>query len=229
MVSVVVPMRNEQKSVPELLATLEPFIRLHELILVDGVSTDGTYESLQQRGVGQLLQVAPGRARQMNEGARVATGHVLLFLHADTSIDHEGPDMALREIDRGADAGCFKIKIRSAFRRLAWAAHLQTLRSIILPSGTGDQAIFVRREVFFELGGFDEQMSICEDLDFVRRLVATRGPEKFTCIDHHVTTSGRRWEQNGINRTIGLMWGLRLGYHLGVPPERLRQFYGEVR
>lgn len=227
--SLIVPVYEERGLICELMATLEPFLGLHELVIVDGGSSDGTYESLLQRGVGRVIRSPKGRAAQMNAGAKVARGHVLMFLHADTSIDHEGPEMALQRIDRGADAGCFKVKIHSRHRRLRVAGHLQSARSKMITSATGDQALFVRRSVFHQLGGFDEGMPICEDLDLVRRLSSRCGGRRFVCVDHYVTTSGRRWEKSGISKTIALMWGLRAAYHLGVDARELARFYQTVR
>jgi rSAM/selenodomain-associated transferase 2 len=228
-VSVIVPVFRERAMIPDLLATIEPFIQLHEIVFVDGGSDDGTYEDLLSRGVGRVVRCERGRARQMNHGARISAGHVLLFLHADTSIDPEAPELALREIDRGADGGCFAVRIRSTHRRLELAGALQTARSKVLRSATGDQAIFMRREVFDALGGFDERMSLAEDLNLVKRFLSTRGRRKFICVDHAVTTSGRRWEKSGINRTILMMWGLRIAYHMGADLERVARFYRAVR
>lgn len=228
-ISVIVPVFRERALVPELMATLEPFERLHELIIVDGGSDDGTFEALEARGAATLLRAPLGRASQMNAGARRARGHLLLFLHADTSLPHEAPELALRELDRGADGGCFEVRIKSPHRRLAVAGALQSLRSRVLRSATGDQALFFRAEIFSQLGGFDESHPICEDLDLVRRFVSLRGRERFVCVPEKVETSGRRWERGGINRTIALMWGLRLAYHAGVAPVQLARFYGERR
>jgi len=228
-ISIVVPVFRECALIPELMATLEPFVGLHEIVIVDGGSDDGCFEELSTRGVGRVIRSETGRARQLNAGASAATGHVLLFLHADTALDPEAPELALQAIDRGADGGCFSIRINSAHRRLQLAGKLQTLRSRVLPSATGDQAMFIRRGVFEDLGGYGETHDLCEDIDFVSRFVAQRGAERFVCLEEHVTTSARRWEKAGINRTIALMWSLRLAYHLGASPRRLAHLYQSVR
>lgn len=228
-VTVVVPVFRERARIPDLMATLEPFVGLHEIVIVDGGSDDGTYEALLARGVGRVIRAPTGRAPQLNAGAAEATGHVLLFLHADTEIEHELPELALKALDSGADGGCFSIRIRSRARRLRLAGRLQTLRSKVLTSATGDQAIFVRRDVFADIGGFSEAHSICEDIEFVGRFVEARGAARFVCLDAAVTTSARRWEKTGINRTIALMWGVRLAYHLGASPRRLADLYDVVR
>ena len=228
-VSLIVPVYRERAAVPDLMATLEPFIGLHEIVIVDGHSDDGTYETLCDRGVGRVIQSSRGRAPQMNAGARHATGHVLLFLHADTELPQEGPELALRSIDRGADAGCFSIRIKSEHARLRLAGVLQTARSRALTSATGDQAVFVRSDVFDDIGGFDEGREICEDLDFIERFIAARGKARFVCLRERVQTSGRRWEKGGINKTIALMWSIRLSYHLGLPTDGLAKLYRTVR
>ena len=102
-------------------------------------------------------------------------------------------------------------------------ARMAALRSRLLPSASGDQAIFVARAAFDALGGYRE-VALCEDLDFVARL---RRLGRFVCLDAHAQTSARRWEKNGVGRTIALMWALRLGWHLGVPPETLCRLYGQ--
>src|SRR5687768_14025364 len=128
-VSIIVPVFRERLMLSQMLATLEPFVGLHEIIFVDGGSDDGTYEALVERGIGRVIRSERGRPQQMNAGARAAAGHVLLFLHADTSIEQEGPELALREIDRGADAGCFLVRTSSRSRRLKLGSTLQSLRS----------------------------------------------------------------------------------------------------
>jgi rSAM/selenodomain-associated transferase 2 len=228
-ISIIVPVFRERALVSELLATLEPFVGLHELIIVDGGSNDGTFEALDGAGIARTLLCTRGRPQQMNAGARASTGRVLLFLHADTEIDPEAPELALKEIDRGADAGCFMVRSRSRHLRLRIGAKLQSLRSRALASATGDQAIFMRRSVFLDLGGFSEHMPICEDLDLVDRLGRRCGTERFVCVPRSVSTSGRRWEAEGINRTIALMWALRAAYHLGAHPATLARYYEPER
>lgn len=230
-ISLIVPVHRERAMVPQLMATLEPFVGLHEIVIVDGGSDDGTYESIVSRTSASMrvLRASCGRACQMNAGARAASGRVLLFLHADTSIEHEGPEHALAAIDRGADAGCFEVRIESTHRRLSAAGWLQSMRSHLITSATGDQCMFVRADVFEELGGFSEDHPICEDIDFVQRFVEAKGTGRFVCLQPPVRTSGRRWEQSGINRTIALMWGIRVAYHLGMPPKELARFYRAVR
>ncbi len=216
MVSVIVPVLNEARVADELAGRLRGL----DAVVVDGGSSDGTHARLQQLGV-RVIDAPRGRARQMNAGARVAGGDVLLFLHADTRLPEDAIDAAGRAISAGAVGGCFRLRIDSRDPRLRLAARIITWRSRLLPSASGDQAIFCSRPVFERIGGYRE-IDLCEDLDLVERL---RRVGRFVCVDGYASTSARRWERNGVGRTIALMWALRLGWHLGVPPSTLGRLY----
>jgi rSAM/selenodomain-associated transferase 2 len=220
-IAVVIPVLNEARLVPHLEAQLAPLAGRAEIALVDGGSNDGTVEALRRRGF-EVLSAPRGRARQMNAGARATHAPVLLFLHADTRLPACALDAATRTVREGAVGGCFKLRIVSADPRLRLAASLINLRSRLMPSASGDQAIFVERAAFERVGGFGD-LALCEDLDLVGRL---RTLGRFALVEEHVETSARRWEQNGVARTIALMWALRLGYHLGIDPRTLHRLYG---
>jgi rSAM/selenodomain-associated transferase 2 len=189
---------------------------------VDGGSTDATAAIAARFPQVRLLASPRGRARQMNAGARAARGDVLLFLHADTSL----PDGALAAMeaavgDPGVVAGRFDVRFdnpRHVFRMIAWFMNQRSRWSGI---STGDQAIFVRREVFEALGGYPD-MPLMEDVELCRRL-KRRG--RLAALRLRVTTSARKWEREGAVRTILLMWTLRLLYMAGVPPRRLHRWY----
>jgi len=193
-----------------------------EVVLVDGGSTDAT-AAIAARSPRVCLLASPrGRARQMNAGARAARGDVLLFLHADTLL----PDGALAAVeaavgDPGVVAGRFDIRFdnpRPVFRMIAWFMNERSRWSGI---STGDQAIFVRREVFEALGGYPD-MPLMEDVELSRRL-KRRG--RLAALRLRVTTSARKWEREGAIRTILLMWTLRLLYMAGVSPAGLHRWY----
>ncbi|NIM21901.1 MAG: glycosyltransferase, partial [Candidatus Latescibacteria bacterium] len=167
-----------------------------------------------------------GRARQMNLGARKATGDVFLFLHADTRL----PASALNDV-RCALAhpafvgGRFDVELDGDRWILRVVGAMINLRSRLTKVATGDQAIFVRRKIFEEIGGFPD-IPLMEDIAFSRAL-KRRG--KIACLRSRVITSARRWEIDGVWRTIFRMWTLRLLYLAGISPLRLKQFYADTR
>lgn len=221
-ISVVVPTRNEERRIAETLARLrEPEVA--EVIVVDGRSEDRTLE-IARPLVDRWIETAPGRARQMNAGARVARGDVLLFLHADT-LAPRGFGAAIVEACRIAVGGRFDVEIDSPgvpFRVIERAINLRSRWSGLC---TGDQGLFVRRDVFEALGGYPEQ-PLLEDLA-LSKAVKARGP--VAALRLRVSTSGRRWQRHGVLRTVLLMWRIRALYFLGMPPERLARLYPDAR
>jgi rSAM/selenodomain-associated transferase 2 len=216
-ISVVIPCLNEAPRIAAALEALAPLrARGHEVVVVDGGSTDGTH-ALARGRCDAVLSAPRGRAAQMNAGAAVASGDVLLFLHADTAL----PATAEREIvDNLQDRlwGRFDVEIDGRHPLLKVVACAMNLRSRLTGIATGDQAIFVRREAF---PGFPA-IALMEDVAFSAAM-KRRGPP--VCLRARVRTSGRRWEARGVLRTVLLMWRLRLAFALGAPPERLRRIY----
>jgi rSAM/selenodomain-associated transferase 2 len=220
--SVVVPALNEAE---QIVATLAPLQRLraggHEVIVVDGGSTDGT-PHLAAPLADRVLRAERGRARQMNAGARAAGGDVLLFLHADTRLPDGADRLIVEGLARsGRGWGRFDVRLSGRHPLLVITGPLFSLRSRITGVATGDQAIFVRRDWFEQAGGFPD-IPLMEDLALSRTLKRRGRP---LCFWHRVTTSSRRWEQKGIVRTILLMWRLRLAYYLGADPADLARRY----
>jgi len=213
--SVVVPALNEAARIAGALAALAPLRRRgHEVVVVDGGSTDGT-AALAREGSDVVLVSAPGRALQMNAGARAARGAVLVFLHADTRLPPQADELILSS---RALWGRFDVAIEGRHPMLPVIAALMSLRSRLTGIATGDQAIFVRREAF---EGFPE-IALMEDVAFSRQMKRRARP---ACLRSRVRTSGRRWESRGVLRTIVLMWRLRLLYFLGARPEDLARIY----
>ena len=160
----------------------------------------------------------------MNAGAAQARADVLLFLHADTRLPPLADVLVLQAVqrsDKGACWGRFDVRIEGRPRMLRVVAALMNLRSRASGIATGDQAIFITREAFERVGGFPEQ-ALMEDIEISRRLKRLGRP---ACLRARVCTSGRRWEQRGVWRTIVLMWRLRWRYWRGESPARLAEAY----
>jgi len=223
-IAVVIPTLNEAEELDATIALArEGGARF--VIVADGGSSDSTLEIA--RGAADLVLSAPrGRALQMNLGARHAgPAAVLLFLHADTHLPHRFPDAIEAAIAGGAVGGRFDVELRGSRRLLPVIAWLINLRSRWSGIATGDQAMFVRRDVFEEIGGFPE-IALMEDVALSRRL-RRLGP--VAALREHASTSARRWEAAGVVRTILLMWWLRLAFACGVAPERLARSYRDRR
>ena len=223
-VSVVIPTLNEAKTITQTLLQVRK-AGACQLIVVDGGSVDGTPE-IARCSADLVLSSSCGRARQMNEGARVATGEVVLFLHADTVLPRGFPDLLTHALaDPQVVGGRFDIRLDASGWPFRLVETMMNLRSRLTRISTGDQAIFVRRETFLALGGYPE-VELMEDLELSKKLKRVGG---IACLRERVTTSARRWRRDGVLRTIVLMWTLRLGHFLGVPPERLKTFYADTR
>ena len=218
--SIIVPALDEAPQIVAALRALAPLRASgHEVILVDGGSTDGT-PALAAGLADRILHAPRGRARQMNAGAAVASGDALVFLHADTRLPPEGARRVLEALSRRG-WGRFDVRIEGQSPLLAVVAFCMNWRSRLSGIATGDQAMFVRREVFAAAGGFSD-IPLMEDVALSARLKRISPP---ACLPQRVVTSGRRWERRGVLRTIVLMWRLRLSYFLGARPEDLARRY----
>lgn len=218
--SIIVPVLNEAGGIRNALAALQPLrVRGHEVIVVDGGSDDST-AMLAAPLADQVLATRRGRAVQMNAGAAAAKGEALLFLHADTLLPAQAESLVCAALGKSA-WGRFDVVIEGRSRLLALVAGSMNLRSRLTGIATGDQAIFARREAFSRAGGFPE-IALMEDIAFSKRMKTLSRP---ACLRERVATSARRWEANGVLRTIVLMWRLRLAYFLGARPEELARRY----
>ena len=219
--SIVLPALNEAAGIAATLQALAPLRAAgHEIIVVDGGSTDGT-AALASPLASRVVASERGRARQMNAGAAAATGEVLLFLHADTQLP-PGADAAIAAALRGgARWGRFDVHIEGRSRWLPVVARLLNLRSRLTGIATGDQALFIETTLFRELGGY-APLPLMEDIELCGRLRAIARP---ACLRERVTTSGRRWDTRGAWRTIWLMWTLRWRYWRGISAEELARAY----
>ncbi len=192
-----------------------------ELVVADSGSTDSTW-ALARALSDQVLLAPRGRAAQMNAGASGCRASVLLFLHADTTLPAGADRLIAEAIKSGKSWGRFDVRIDGAHPLLRVVERLMNLRSRLTGIATGDQAMFVRREVFDRLGGFSD-LPLMEDVELSKRLKKIGPP---ACVKQPVATSARRWQQDGIWRTIVLMWRLRLSYFLGASPHALALRYG---
>lgn len=218
--SIIVPVLNEAAGIVPALAALQPLrARGHEVIVVDGGSSDSTVELA--HGLADRVLAAPrGRAAQMNAGAAVAGGDAFVFLHADTRLPERADTLVAQALSRHR-WGRFDVRIDSAHPLLHMVGAMMNLRSRLTGIATGDQAMFATRTAFDAAGGFAPIM-LMEDLELSARL---RRIERPACLREQVATSGRRWERNGVLTTIMLMWRLRLAYFLGADPGRLARVY----
>jgi rSAM/selenodomain-associated transferase 2 len=221
--SIIVPVLDEAEGIAAALAALAPYRRNGaEAIVVDGGSSDGTADIARPLADAGIVATR-GRATQMNAGAAIAQGDLLLFLHADTRLPPDADRLIHEGLVRTGHAwGRFDIAIEGSSALLTAVAFTMNLRSRLTGIATGDQAMFVTRDAFAQVGGFAD-IALMEDIDLSKRLKRISPP---LCLRTRVTTSGRRWEQRGVLRTVLLMWRLRLAYFLGAEPALLARRYG---
>ena len=221
--SIVIPVLNESAGVVAFLNALATYrARSAEVIVVDGGSSDDTVSRAKPLA-DFVLSSARGRAMQMNAGAAIARGDVILFLHADTRLPPDFDKLIHEGLARSQHAwGRFDVAIEGSHPLLPIVGTSMNVRSRLTAIATGDQAMFVTREAFDAVGGFPE-IALMEDVALSRRL---KGVSRPLCLRARVTTSGRRWESRGVVRTILLMWRLRLAYFFGASPDDLARRYG---
>jgi rSAM/selenodomain-associated transferase 2 len=233
-ISVIIPTLNEELTIMATLAHTAA-LGFDELIVVDGGSLDQTpelVESYRRRTQSpaqspvRLVTAPRGRARQMNEGAKASGGEILLFLHADTQLPGDAKTMIDTTLaDQRMVGGRFDVRFDRPSTWGSIISRMMNWRSRLSGIATGDQALFVRRPIFEQMGGFAD-MPLMEDIDFSRRLKQKGATASLTAT---VTTSFRRWERHGPLRTLLLMWVLRFLYWIGVSPSHLVEWYKAVR
>ena len=222
MISIVVPVLDEAREVARSLGRLQRLrVAGHQVVVVDGGSTDGT-PRIAAPLTDRLIQAPRGRARQMNAGAAAAKGSVLLFLHADTTLPERADRLVLDGMgSTGRRWGRFDVRLSGRHPLLRLGGRWISARSRLTGVATGDQAIFIRRDLFERLGGYPD-IPLMEDVALTKALRRHGRP---LCIREPVITSSRRWEERGILRTMVLMNRLRLAYFLGADPSRLAERY----
>ena len=220
--SIIIPVLDEAATIVAALQAVAPLrARGTEVVVVDGGSADGT-AALAAPLADRVIASARGRAMQMNAGAAVARGDVLMFLHADTRLPADADRLIRDGLARSRRGwGRFDVAIAGTHRLLPFVAASMNTRSRLTGITTGDQAMFSTRDAFATAGGFPA-IALMEDIELARRLKRVSPP---LCLRARVTTSGRRWERRGVARTILLMWRLRLAYYFGASPEDLARRY----
>ncbi len=220
--SIIIPTLNEASNIEATLAPLQDLRNKQvEIIVVDGGSDDATLELAKPLSDRQLT-ARRGRAAQMNAGAAIADGRMLLFLHADTRLTETGVRqlLALKETTWGR----FDVRPDRATLPFLLITTLMNWRSRITGIATGDQAIFVSRRLFEQAGGFPD-IPLMEDIALSKRLKSIARPR---CLAGPTIISMRYWERHGVVRSILRMWRLRLAYFFHAPPQRLyRHYYRE--
>lgn len=221
--SIIIPVLNEAGRIAAALMALQPLReRGDEIVVVDGGSTDGT-AAIAARGADHVISAPRGRASQQNAGAQQAMGDTFLFLHSDTQLPLDADGLIADALSNDAVLwGRFDVRFDTQQTMLRVVATLMNARSRLTGIATGDQCIFVRRSAFEAAGGFPP-LALMEDVALSARLLRQSAPR---CLRNKVTTSARRWQKQGVWRTIFLMWWLRLAYALGISPARLARWYG---
>ncbi len=217
--SFVIPVLNEADNIGHTLAILKSRFPNSETIVVDGGSSDGTDE-IAKKDCDIFLESSASRAKQMNLGALRAQGEVLFFLHADTIPDFSEAEFS-DQLSLSTIWGFCRLKLSGQKTIYKVISSLINKRSEITSVSSGDQMIFVRRAVFNVLGGYGN-LSLMEDIYLSKQLRVISKPQVMSL---EVVSSSRRWEENGVIRTIALMWTLRAAYFCGVSPNLLKKFY----
>lgn len=220
--SVIIPTLNEAESIVATLNRLQAMRkRGHEVIVSDGGSKDNTVQ-LCIPLVDRVVKTETGRARQMNAGVKSSQGNVFWFLHADTLIEPDHDQLIIKTVTENSNRwGRFDVQLSGTHPLLRIIERLMNWRSCLTGIATGDQGIFVQRELFEDIGGF-ASIPLMEDIEISKRLRKRARP---FCIRKTLVTSSRRWEKSGILKTILLMWRLRLLFALGVDANRLARYY----
>jgi len=219
-ISIIIPTLNEATVIEETINRL-PQSDAVEIVVVDGGSSDGTAERARELGA-RVLSTAPSKAGQMNAGAAKARGEVLLFLHGDTCLPEQFENKVLTALTRkGVSAGAFTLGIDSEDWGLRFIERVANWRSRLFKMPYGDQALFVSRQLFSEIGGFADY-PIMEDFELVRRL---KKKGKIAILPDSVKTSPRRWQNFGVFKTWLLNQIIVGAYFIGIPPQRLAFWY----
>ena len=219
--SIIIPVLNEESQIESVLQPLQPLRqRGWTIVVVDGGSVDDTVEKAKPLST-KVITSLPGRATQMNAGAKEASGEVLLFLHADTVLPEQFESEMASFVSSDKQWGRFDVRLSGnqlMFYVIAWFINT---RSRLTQVSTGDQGLFFKRQFFHQLNGYAE-LPLMEDVELCKRSRVLSEPFFSAC---KVVTSSRKWETNGTWKTIWLMWCLRYAYYKGADPKELHRKY----
>ncbi len=218
--SIIIPTLNEEKNLHACLSALQALRGSCEIIIADGGSTDNT-QLIAAPLADKVITSATGRGLQMNNGASQAAGSILIFLHADTYLPENALQLIKKQINQNAQWGRFDIQLSGQAFMLKIIARMMNWRSRLTGIATGDQVIFVTRPAFEQVGRYPD-IGLMEDIALCAALKNISPP---ICLNAKVISSGRRWERNGIYKTMLLMWYLRLRYYFGADPQTLAFLY----
>jgi len=221
--AIVIPVYNEVRVLPKALIALQG-LNVNELVFVDGGSTDGTSEAIAAAGL-VCLQSEVGRAKQMNLGTKNTISDIILYLHIDTCISSSNISNIKKTYKDGYSSGRFNIRLTNDAITYQIISFFINMRSSLTKISTGDQAIFVTRKAYDEVGGIPE-IALMEDVAFTKAL---RSIGEVACLSDTITTSSRRWENHGVIKTVWLMWKLRFLFWLGVDSSKLSEMYRNER
>jgi rSAM/selenodomain-associated transferase 2 len=222
-ISIVIPVFNEVNSITILLSYLENKVFQKdaiEIIVVDGGSTDGSQDKIRTNSNVKLIQAEKGRAIQMNVGAKAATGNVLYFLHCDSFPPPHFDRIINDAVQKGNEAGCFRMKFDYGHPVLMISQWFTRFNHISCRGG--DQSLFITKELFEEIKGFDKKFIIYEDNEIISRLYAKK---QFVVIPDYIITSARRYQQNGVWRLQYHFSIIHLKRRLGHSTESMLQYY----
>ncbi len=220
--SIIIPVLNEERF---LAGNRERLVSLlqegHEILVVDGGSQDNSVDIARALGC-RVFSTRASRGHQLGYGASHSKGDVLLFLHADTHLPSHAAQVIAQALAKPESLwGRFDVRFSNpspVFQVIAW---FMNKRSCLTGIATGDHALFIKRKLYFGCGGYTD-VPLMEDVELCRRLKRHASP---VCLSEEVVTSSRRWEQNGIMKTVITMWWLRLMFFLGQSPEKLARLY----
>ena len=220
--SFIIPILNEE----QLFIKQQPFLKSlvddgHEIIVVDGGSSDRSFEIAEDIGC-ICISTKASRGHQQHVGAKKSNNKILVFIHADTLLPSSAVKIMQTTLAKNDNHwGRFDVKLSNnklIFKIIAW---FMNKRSCLTGIVTGDHVLFMSKEVYLRCGGFPD-IPIMEDIELSKKLRKYSWP---ICLNEHVTTSSRKWEQQGVLKTILLMWRLRILFYFGTPAEKIKEYY----